>query len=1171
MNQPSNPRRSVFVAALAGLALSGGLAFGQATTPASTSGATTTTRVPTPTEVNRSTTSAPASSDESVTTLSPFEVRAEEDHGYQATSTLAGTRLRSDLKDLAASISVVTKDMMNDLNATDLTSLLVYTTGTEVGGLGGNFLGYSNNPDFGDTNDMVLQASPQTRLRGLIGADVTRGYFLSNVPLEGYNTERVEISRGANSILFGLGSPSGIVNYSIIKADANKTKTNVTGSFGSYSSYRGTLDHNQVLIKDKLAVRLAGLFNNTRYRTEDAYGKRRGITLSAVYRPLKNTTIRVTSEFGRNDSNNPEVNPPKDRLTWWWLAGKPVWNPVTSVGRLLSTPTAPFTPTTVFNAAGARGATAFTTANWGGTSTNEPIIFYTDPNSSQVGGIKLASGQTVDGVKSFADFAYRNAANNANINGGWVGLGGWSGVYQAIYIPNDPTKALYSRDWMINDPAIFDFYHQMLAGPSKYEWYWYDTHNASIEQTFLDGRAGFELSFMRERMDTGGISPTSNQLSIDINELMPDGSPNPNFGRPLNLSGGFKHVYAKDNDAARLTAYYNLDLKRVGPNWLGRLLGTHAITGTYSRQTNSVQHLGGSLYDMGLDWPASNGLTLPQTVSSTNRIFGVGHYMGPSMLATASPADAILSAPTVGQEPRNASFTILTNNRPASATAPYIPWTVNNYTTSLQSLYGVTQLRNSYQNLQEQQVHSLSFAVQSHILDDMFVTTLGWRKDAAWSFDAGVPVANSLGSSDISPSAWYPKLVRQVEGQSRSYGIVGRLPTSLRRKLPWGTDLSVFYNYATNFRVAALRYNIMNDPIPSETGETKEYGVRLSTLNGKLDFKVAHYETTAGNATVGSIVGGLNQLADMVGLLIDKNYTEGANVNNPAGIQAFETWLNSPNGKIYQNAFSYAFVPNNDRPKFTAGDARGSYADATGFRGYINGVSALRSTGWEFELVVNPTSRWRVFANASSQEAVRTDVAPDLRNFLLGPDSLLTLVQDASGKPTDFGKLQVKGTDTVYNYYINNVVNNGPLKEFSQEGAKNDELAPWKFNAGSNYTFNPEWFGGRLKGWAIGGAYRWSDRRLLGYASKMATIGSAAVAVSDVSKPYYSDTEFNVDGWISYQRKLSHGINWKAQLNVRNIGVGNELRPTYVNPDGRVVWWTIREAQRWTLTNSFSF
>lgn len=49
-----------------------------------------------------------------VLVLSRFVVTPEEDDGYRATSTLAGTRLKTDLKDIASAISVVTAEFMRD-------------------------------------------------------------------------------------------------------------------------------------------------------------------------------------------------------------------------------------------------------------------------------------------------------------------------------------------------------------------------------------------------------------------------------------------------------------------------------------------------------------------------------------------------------------------------------------------------------------------------------------------------------------------------------------------------------------------------------------------------------------------------------------------------------------------------------------------------------------------------------------------------------------------------------------------------------------------------------------------------------------------------------------------------------------------------------------------------
>jgi len=59
--------------------------------------------------------------------LSPFVVQ-DRTGGYYAAQTLAGSRLRQDLRDLGASIQVVTRDFLDDLGATGLDELLQFTT-----------------------------------------------------------------------------------------------------------------------------------------------------------------------------------------------------------------------------------------------------------------------------------------------------------------------------------------------------------------------------------------------------------------------------------------------------------------------------------------------------------------------------------------------------------------------------------------------------------------------------------------------------------------------------------------------------------------------------------------------------------------------------------------------------------------------------------------------------------------------------------------------------------------------------------------------------------------------------------------------------------------------------------------------------------------------------------
>jgi len=79
----------------------------------------------TPTTVT-TVTSAPG--EEEIVKLSPFEVSTTRNVGYQATDTLAGTRIRTNLADVGSSIQVITKEFLVDIGATGNDSLLQYTT-----------------------------------------------------------------------------------------------------------------------------------------------------------------------------------------------------------------------------------------------------------------------------------------------------------------------------------------------------------------------------------------------------------------------------------------------------------------------------------------------------------------------------------------------------------------------------------------------------------------------------------------------------------------------------------------------------------------------------------------------------------------------------------------------------------------------------------------------------------------------------------------------------------------------------------------------------------------------------------------------------------------------------------------------------------------------------------
>ena len=84
--------------------------------------------------------------------------------------------------------------------------------------LAGNFSGGSTGGPGNTSPSENLGPQTSTRLRGLAGASEARNFYNTSIPLDGYNIDRVEVNRGANAILFGTGSPAGIINSSLKRA-----------------------------------------------------------------------------------------------------------------------------------------------------------------------------------------------------------------------------------------------------------------------------------------------------------------------------------------------------------------------------------------------------------------------------------------------------------------------------------------------------------------------------------------------------------------------------------------------------------------------------------------------------------------------------------------------------------------------------------------------------------------------------------------------------------------------------------------------------------------------------------------------------------------------------------------------------------------------------------------
>lgn len=1121
-----------------------------------------------------------ASTPDAPLVLSPFEVKSETDTGYLATSAQSGTRLRTDLKDIANSISVVTKDFMNDIGATDLESLLVYTLGTEVAGSMGNFADAGtivtpNGTDV-DFDAAFSSASPSTRVRGLTSADNARDFFITSIPLDSYVTDRVEITRGANAMLFGLGSPSGIINNSLIKAGLRANRTEISHRTDQYASQRVTLDHNQVLLRDKLALRFAALGEKQYFRIEEAFEKDRRAYLTGTFRPFKNTTLRVGGEVMEIESNRPETRPPNDSYTPWWSMGRPAFNASTGLFTLLGTP-APGWPSPVVNSAlASTGSNALGTGRAGTTNyisgqvgaitpaQRQMLLFFNDPASSQMS-LGLPGLPGVQGLQG-------GNTNNVRLNPAGTGLvtDTFRGVRDSGRILNyvfhsDDISFGFWKGQQITDPAIYDFYHHMLQGVNKLEWAEAKNLNLTFEQLLLDGRAGIELAGNREQFDNGNVAALDSLISgyalrVDINSHLFDGTPNPNFGRPFVTAYSKINRMSVDRDAARATGFYDLDLRKAGPDTLGRILGRHRFTLSHTRQeVTSLRENGNFLWNNGLDYNrAAQGSV--SAASSAGRGAMILRYLGPSGANQATPVAGL--ATPVAQYPGNGPVNLLWYNEPAVATTTTLgTWQQRTFDLikADERDPAATRRTNNVQYTREK-VNSTSAVLQSYLFNGRVVGTTGYRRDHVLTYNAGQPPLDPAGTGvAVLGGNYHPRPVTNLTEDSFNWGVVVHAPQFIQRRLPFGTEVSLHYNHSDNFRPAGQRFDLFDNPIPHETGETREYGVHLSTFNGKLVLRASHYETTSGMSS--SLAGSINptpinSLSDLLGSVHEEvlNRSTGTlpgetRTTDIPGETLWKEFFNSSLGQTLANTFRIAEgAPSANGRRQVLNNRRSGQVVAT---------ADVESKGEEYELIYNPTRQWRIAFNASKQQAVRTNVAPQLRALVFGP-----LAELAAGPAGSLRSNETNEGSTFLQSYT--TLRNQMLPELVNEGAPSNELRKWRWNLVTNYTFKTD---GPLRGFGVGAGVRWQDR--IAYGFPIVVHPEFGVG-PDVRNPHMGPTETSYNAWVSYRKKFKK-FNWSVQLNVNNIGVGEELIPVSAQPDGSVAAWRIAPEQVFTLRNTISF
>ncbi len=1011
--------------------------------------------------------------------LTPFTVSTERDNGYAANETLAGTRMRTNLRDVGASLTVLTPEFMQDLAANSLDKALLYTPSVD------SVEGDNVDPNRASGQFLRFGTGQQYSIRGFVSNSGEQGlshdFFSALESNDAYNLERITLSRGPNALLIGVGNPQGAAVTTTKRAQLTKQKTTVQAQYDRWSSRRVALDHNQPLVPGRLAVRLNLLHDEKREFRLYEGRKQDRLTFGVTAQPFRNTTITANHE---SYSINRNVAP----LVWafdggalqWLAKGRPTVNfqPRGLAWAASGNPQASFDPRNALTQFAAQQPTYIVGLNLPNPMVNTRFQTQVRPNT--FGGINSqASFQTVD------PWALFGLSKDANLQAGT-----W----------DDPEQRLHGR-WsqLFLEQKIIDGLHLEVAG--------------------------------NVARDSRSFSPDAfNIVKIDVDRFLPDGTTNPGFQVPYAETQGQYRDQIGRLEEYRATLSYEFDLKKVH-----RWLGQHNLGGLIqSSRSDSDQDI----------FRYFNMATVGRTGAGwTGDALGAPHILR----TRAYFVNGQVPYPLPDQ------FQITKNLTRLNGYGSLVGANAND---AAPINLGLRQFLNSTKSRFTNDSFSLGW--QARWFGGRLVTVLGYREDDTKSY--GVPTVRGYADPAIPNSATDP--LRRYFTRSRDVPLnatpsvaaagLSRTQGVVYHALPW---LSFTYNRSNNFSPVANASwkNFENVPAPNSTGKTDDYGVRFYLLGGRLSISA-------------------------------NRFTNGA-TDQARNANAYSTSVKSILTRLRTN------YKDASDSHFTAMTQAGGYpADSTD----VSDTWSFQAEGYELSAIYNPSARWRVALTGSSNENtlgthlasfgryLNTDspyqglanwrrFASELRKveagqrstaFDLDPTSPTARTQ--AGADALFMEQQAAAAEKVF------------LDERAIEGAPTHRNGKYAFNGLATHTFAKE---GALKGWSVGGNFRWRSANVIGF--ERALVAGIPSGIINANRPIKGRDFWDLGAMLAHERRILRDINLRLQLNVENLFDWSKARlvSSDYDTEGVVgttnslvpIRWELRRPRNFILTATFGF
>lgn len=218
-------------------------------------------------------------------TLSQIKVTAQSGMGYIASDGTAATKTDTPIIETPQSLSIVTRQQIDDQQPQSLNEALRYSPGVvpESEGTASNFWG---------ANSLQLRGfTPGVFLDGLQDDNY------ANDMVDPYFYQSVEVLSGPPSVLYGQASPGGIIDV-VSKQPTATPFHEVTFGVGNYDRYQAGFDFGGPLDQDgHWLYRLTGVGLTQSTQTAWIKHRRYGIAPAVTWRPDENTSLTLLANF----------------------------------------------------------------------------------------------------------------------------------------------------------------------------------------------------------------------------------------------------------------------------------------------------------------------------------------------------------------------------------------------------------------------------------------------------------------------------------------------------------------------------------------------------------------------------------------------------------------------------------------------------------------------------------------------------------------------------------------------------------------------------------------------------------------------------------------------------------------------------------------------------------